>query len=65
LLQSPAQLVGATGILCSATDSVYFLDDIINLLSSHQLAYSLEIAIATSKKKHLLDDIILIASHID
>lgn len=35
------------------------------MLSSYQQAYSLKVAIAASKEKHLLDDVILISGHIN
>jgi hypothetical protein len=41
------------------------VDDIVNLLSSHQLADTLQIAITTTQEKYLLDNIVLIGSNVD
>ena len=65
MLESPAQLVGARGILDSTTDSVDTWDDIVDLLATNQLTDSLQVAIATTKEEHLLDYIVLISSNVD
>ena len=64
-LQCPAQLVGARCAFCTATYAVEALDDIVNMLPTHQRADALQVSVAASKKEHLLDDVVLISSHVD
>ena len=65
MLECLTQLIRARGELGTATDSADTRDDIVDLLSANQLAYSLQVAIATAKEEHLLDYIVLISSNVD
>ena len=51
--------------LGTAADAVDLGNHIVDLLSTHQLADSLEVAITTSKEEHLLYHVILIGSHVN
>ena len=35
------------------------------MLSAHQLADALQVAVASAKEEHLLDDVILVGCHVD
>ena len=65
LFESAAQLIRARGALGTAADAVDLRNHIVDLLSTHQLADSLEVAITTSKEEHLLYHVILIGSHVN
>jgi len=65
LLQGPAELVWAGGVLGTAAHAVKPLDDVVNLLSAHQLTDALQIAVAASEEENLLDDVVLVSSHVD
>ena len=58
-LQCPAQLVGARCTFCAAADAVELADDIVNVLSSYQLAYSLQIAVAATLEIHILNNTVI------
>jgi len=58
-------LVGARGVLGTTADAVNLLHNIIDMLSSNQLADTLQVPITTSEEEYLLDDVVLIGSHID
>lgn len=65
MLERPAQLIRARGVLDSTTDAIDTWDDIVDLLATNQLTDSLQVAIATAKEEHLLDYIVLISSNVD
>lgn len=65
LFQRSAKLIGAGSLFCATTDAVDFLDDIIYLLSCNESADALQIAVASAYEKHLLDDVVVIDSHIN
>jgi hypothetical protein len=58
-------LVGAGGALGTAADAVDLGDYIVDLLTAYQLADALEVAIAASKEEHLLNNIVLVGSHVN
>ena len=60
LLQGSAQLVRTGGALRAATDAVQSGKYIVNMLPAHQLADALQVAVASTKEEHLLDDVILV-----
>ena len=64
-LQCSAELVGTRGALVSTTDAVDAGDDIVDLLTTHQLADALEVAVTAAQEEDLLDDIVLIGSYVD
>lgn len=64
LFQSPAKLIRTGSVFGATADAINTLDDIVYLLTTQQLANSLEVAIATTKEKHLLNNVVLVASHI-
>ena len=59
------ELVRTRSALRAAADAVESFDHIVDLLSAHQLAHPLQIAVTAPQEEHLLDYIILIGSHID
>ena len=65
LFQSAAELVGARGGLPATADAVEFADDIVNLLTHHQGADALQVAVAALDEIHLLDDIIIVSRHVN
>ena len=65
LFQCSAELIWATGIFSPAANSIQFMDNAVYRLTNYQLGYSLEIAIATTSKLHLLNYIILISNHLN
>jgi len=65
LLQCSAQLVGTGGALGTTADAVQAGDDIVYTLASHQLTDALQVAIASTQKEHLLDDIVLVGCYVN
>lgn len=65
LLQGCGQLVGTGGELVAAADALQPADDIVDALSCHQLAYSLQVTVTATKEKHLLYHVVLVCRHID
>ena len=65
LFQRTAQLVWTRGALCATSQAVEPLDNVVYLLSAHQLADTLQVAIAPSKEEHLLNDIMLVGRYVD
>ena len=65
MLECLTQLIRARCELGTATDSADTRDDIVDLLSANQLAYSLQVAIATAKEEHLLNDVVFIGCHVN
>ena len=63
--KGPAELVRAGRPLRTAADTVETLDDVIDFLSSHQLADSLKVAVTSTQEEHLLNHIVLIGSDVD
>ena len=65
LFQCTAQLIRARSRFRSTANTVKTSDNIVDLLATDQFANALKITITTTNKEHLLDDIILIGSHVD
>lgn len=64
-LEGAAELVGAGGALSATPDAIELMDYIVDALATNQLAHTLQVAIAASEEKHLLDDVVLISGHVD
>ena len=63
--QRPTELVGTRRKFIPATDSIEFVNHVVNLLACHQTADALQITMATAIKEDLLYDAIVIDSHIN
>ena len=64
LLQCPAELVGTGGGLAATAYAVEARDDIVDVLSAHQLADALKVATASAEEEDLLDDVVLVGRHV-
>ena len=64
-LEGATELVGTRSALGTATDTIELVDYIVDALATNQLADTLQVAIASAKEKHLLDDIVLISGYVD
>ena len=64
-LKGSAELVGTRGALVSTTNAVNAGDDIVDLLTTHQLADALEVAVTAAQEEDLLDDVVLVGSYVD
>jgi len=64
-LKGAAELVGAGGVLYATADAVEPFDDIIDVLAAHQLADTLQVAVAATKEEYLLDDVVLVGCHVN
>jgi len=60
-----AELVGARGALRATADAVEPFDDIVDVLAAHQLADTLQVAVAATQEEYLLDDVVLVGRHVD
>lgn len=65
LFQGAAELVGTGGAFRATANAVQAEDDVVNLLASHQLADALQVAVAATKEEYLLDDVVLVGSHVN
>ena len=63
--QCPAQLVRARCSFHTATNSVQSGQHVIDVLPSYQLADTLQVAVTSSNKEHLLDNVVLISCHVN
>ena len=63
--QCAAELVGAGGGFAAAADAVEFRDDFVDFLANDQTADALEVSVAAAHEENLLNDIIVVNSHID
>ena len=63
--QCTAELIGAGGGLASAADAVEFWDDVVDFLAGDQTADALEVSVASTYEKDLLDDALVIDRHVD
>ena len=63
--QCAAKLVGTGSALGSASDAIELSNHIVDVLAAHQLGDALQVAVATAKEKHLLDDVVVVAGHIN
>jgi hypothetical protein len=57
-------LVGTGRVLCTAAYAVNLADDIVDVLSAHQLAYALKVSVAAPKEEYLLNDVVLVGRHV-
>lgn len=64
LLQCPAELVGTGGGLAATAYAVEARDDVVDVLSAHQLADALKVATASAEEEDLLDDVVLVGRHV-
>jgi len=60
-----AQLIRARGNLIAASDAFQLVDNVVDFLSLHQSADALEVSVATAEERHILDDVVIIGSHVD
>ena len=65
MFQRTTELIGARGAAHTAMDAIELADDIVDVLTDDQLADALQIAIATTHKEYLLDDIVLVGSDVN
>ena len=65
LLERTAELVGTGCGFIATTDAVEAGDDIVDLLTTHQFADALQVAMTATKEKDLLDDIVLVGTDVN
>ena len=65
LLQGSTELVGTRGALLTTADAIDAGDDIVDLLTTNQLADALQVAMTATQEEDLLDDVVLVGSHVD
>ena len=65
LFQRATKLVGTRSALRSASDTVQFTYDVVHVLTLHQLADPLQVAVASTQEGYLLDDVVLVHGHIN
>ena len=63
--QRPTELVGTRRRFIPATDSIKFVNHVVNLLACHQTADALQITMAAAIKKDLLYDAVVFNGHIN
>jgi hypothetical protein len=67
-LELPKGACELVGTACGAGAAAYAVDAadyVVDALAAHQLAYPLEIAVASAKEKHLLYHVVLVGGHVD
>ena len=64
MFQRTTELIGARGAAHTAMDAIELADDIVDVLTGHQLADALQVAITASYEEDLLDNVVLIGRHI-
>ena len=64
MFECPAQLVRTRRSFNATANAIQASNHIVNLLTSHQLADALQVSITPTQKEYLLDDVVLIGSHI-
>ena len=65
MFQRTTELIRARGAACTAMDAIELADDIVDVLTGDQLADALQVAIATTHKEHLLDDVVLVGCDVN
>ena len=65
MLQGSTELVGTRGALLTTADAIDAGDDIVDLLATYQLADALQVAMTATQEEDLLDDVVLVGSHVD
>jgi hypothetical protein len=65
LFKCPAKLVGTRCVLRPAAYAVYFVDNIVDVLATNQLTYSLQVAMAASQKENLLNNVVFVGRHVN
>ena len=60
-----AELVRAGGGFVAAADALQFGDYIIDFLASDEAADALQVAVAATEERDLLDDIVVVGRHVD
>ena len=58
-------MVWTRRVLGAAADAVDTLDNVVDMLTAHQLADALQVAVASTQEEYLLDDIVFVGSHVD
>jgi hypothetical protein len=64
LLQGAAKLVGAGGALAAAVYAVQARYHVIYFLAGHEAADALQVAVAASQERYLLDYVVVIGHYI-
>lgn len=59
------ELVGAGGGFVAAADAAEFGDYVIYLLAGDETADALQVAIAATEERDLLDDVVIVGRHVD
>lgn len=65
MLQSTAELVGAGGGFVAAADAAQFGDYVVDSLAGDETADTLQITVAATKERDLLDDVVVVSRHVD
>jgi hypothetical protein len=60
-----AQLIRARSNFVTAAYSFEFVYHVVDFLTCHEAADALEVAVAASEEGHVLDDVVIIGSHVD
>jgi hypothetical protein len=64
-LESAAELVWTGSPFGATADAIELMNHIVDALAPDQLADTLQVTIASSEEKDLLDNIVLISGHVD
>lgn len=65
LFKGTTELVGTAGALSATAHTVELANHIVDVLATHQLTDSLQVAVTASKEKDLLNDVVLIGRDVD
>ena len=65
MFECTTQLVRTRCILDTTANAIQTTNHIVNLLPSHQLTDTLQVSIAATQEKYLLDNVVLIGCHIN
>ncbi len=60
-----AELVGAGGGFVAAADAAEFGDHVVDFLAGDEAADALQVAVAATEERDLLDDVVVVGRHID
>lgn len=65
LFQCVAELVGAGGGFVAAADAAQFGDYVVDSLACDEAADALQVAVAATEERDLLDDVVVVGRHVD
>lgn len=60
-----AELVGAGGGFVAAADAAQFGDYVVDFLACDEAADALQVAVAATEERDLLDDVVVVGRHVD